>query len=114
MKKIVTLFLCCLGSTGLWAQQDWTLQQCLSYAKENSISVLQAIHNYETAQQNVIAAKAAFAPTISASTSQNFGYSGMLTDNGQASYGANYGINLGMTLFNGGKLSYNKKQTIFW
>ena len=91
--------------------EDWTLNQCLEYAKENSISVLQAIHNYETAQQNVIAAKGAFAPTISASTSQNFGYSGMLTDNGQASYGANYGINLGMTLFNGGKLSYNKKQS---
>lgn len=91
--------------------QDWTLEQCLEYAKENSISVLQAIHQLETAEQNVIAAKGAFAPNLSASTGQNFGYSGMLTDNGQGYYSANYGINMGMTLYNGGKLSYNKKQS---
>ena len=91
--------------------QDWTLEQCLEYAKENSISVLQAIHQLETAEQNVIAAKGAFAPNLSASTGQNIGYSGMLTDNGQGYYSANYGINMGMTLYNGGKLSYNKKQS---
>lgn len=91
--------------------QDWTLDQCLQYAKENSISVLQAIHQQETAEQNVIAAKGAFAPSISASTGQNFNYAGMTTGNGHASYSANYGINMGMTLYNGGKLSYNKKQS---
>ena len=105
---LLTLIACPLLVT---AQQDWTLNQCLDYAKENSISVIQAIHNYETAQQNVIAAKGAFAPSISASTGQNFNYTGMTTGNGQATYGANYGINMGMTLFNGGKLSYNKKQS---
>lgn len=109
-QKLFTALLAFCACTGSLMAENWTLNQCLEYAKENSINVLQAIHNYETAQQNVIAAKGAFAPTISASTSQNFGYSGMLTNNGQASYGANYGINLGMTLFNGGKLSYNKKQ----
>ena len=111
MKKIVFFILFCLSSTSLLAQQDWTLTQCLDYAKENSISVLQAIHQLETAEQNVIAAKGAFAPSISASTGQNFGYSGMLTGNGQGYYSANYGINMGMTLYNGGKLSYNKKQS---
>ncbi len=91
-------------------QSNWTLKQCLDYAKENSISVLQAIKSQQTAEQNLIASKAAFAPTISASTSQNFNYSNMLTNYANAAYGANYGINLGMTLFNGGKLSYTKKQ----
>ena len=94
----------------VYMQGEWTLKQCLDYAKENSISVLQAIKQQETAEQNLIASKAAFAPTLSASTSQNFNYSNMLTDYATASYGANYGINLGMTLFNGGKLSYTKKQ----
>lgn len=90
-------------------QNNWTLKQCLKYAKENSISVLQAIKAQETAEQNLIASKAAFAPTISASTNQSFNYSSMLTDKAKASYGANYGINLGMTLFNGGRLTYSKK-----
>lgn len=91
-------------------QSNWTLKQCLDYAKENSIGVLQAIKSQQTAEQNLIASKAAFAPTISASTSQNFNYSNMLTNYANAAYGANYGINLGMTLFNGGRLSYTKKQ----
>lgn len=113
MKHKIVFLISWLIACPLWvtAQQDWTLTQCLDYAKENSISVLQAIHNLETAEQNVVAANGAFAPSISASTGQNLGYSGMLTDNGQGYYSANYGINMGMTLFNGGKLSYNKKQS---
>lgn len=110
MRKILILMAVLAGSLQGFAQEDWTLKQCLDYAKENSISVLQAIKAQETAEQNLTASKAAFAPSISASTSQNFNYSNMLTDYANASYGANYGINLGMTLFSGGKLSYTKKQ----
>lgn len=110
MKKILISMAVLAGSIYGTAQEDWALKQCLDYAKENSISVLQAIKSQETAKQNLIASKAAFAPTLSASTSQNFNYSNMLTDYANTSYGANYGINLGMTLFNGGKLSYTKKQ----
>lgn len=109
-KLLITILALSTLTSGIIAQ-DWTLDQCLQYAKENSISVLQAIHQLETAEQNVIAAKGAFAPNLSASTGQNIGYSGMLTDNGQGYYSANYGINMGMTLYNGGKLSYNKKQS---
>lgn len=109
-KLLITILALSTLTSGIIAQ-DWTLDQCLQYAKENSISVLQAIHQQETAEQNVIAAKGAFAPNLSASTGQNIGYSGMLTDNGQGYYSANYGINMGMTLYNGGKLSYNKKQS---
>lgn len=109
-KLLITILALSTLTSGIIAQ-DWTLEQCLEYAKENSISVLQAIHQLETAEQNVIAAKGAFAPNLSASTGQNIGYSGMLTDNGQGYYSANYGINMGMTLYNGGKLSYNKKQS---
>lgn len=72
---------------------------------------MQAIRNKETAQQNATAAKGAFAPNISASSNQNFNYQGMTTGNGEGSYGANYGINLGMSIFEGGKLIYNKKQS---
>lgn len=109
-KLLFTILAFSTLTSGIIAQ-DWTLDQCLQYAKENSISVLQAIHQQETAEQNVIAAKGAFAPSISASTGQNFNYAGMTTGNGHASYSANYGINMGMTLYNGGKLSYNKKQS---
>ncbi len=109
-QRILSVALLTITCIHVTLAQDWTLQQCLDYAKENSISVLKAIHSYESAQQDVIAAKGAFAPTISASSNQNFNYSGMTTGNGKASYGAKYGINMGMTLYNGGKLSYNKQQ----
>ena len=109
MKYIVFIVLIA-SSVKIFAQGNWTLKECIDYAKENSISVHQAIKSKEIAEQNLIASKAAFAPTISASTSQNFNYSNVLTDYATVSYGANYGINLGMTLFNGGKLSYSKKQ----
>lgn len=110
-RKYIITWLFLLSLLPVMGQDSWTLQQCLDYAKENSISVLQAIRNKETAQQNATAAKGAFAPNISASSNQNFNYQGMTTGNGEGSYGANYGINLGMSIFEGGKLIYNKKQS---
>ena len=110
-KKYITTWLLLLSLLPAMGQELWTLQQCLDYAKANSISVLQAIRNKESAEQNATAAKGAFAPNISASSNQNFNYKGMTTGNGKGSYGASYGINLDMSVFDGGKLINNKKQS---
>lgn len=65
MKYIVFIVLIA-SSVKIFAQGNWTLKECIDYAKENSISVHQAIKSKEIAEQNLIASKAAFAPTISA------------------------------------------------
>lgn len=90
--------------------QDWTLEQCIDYALENNTNIMQSIIEKASAEENYKRSKEAFAPNISASTNQNYAYQNMVGPDNHSVYSANYGINLGMTLFSGGKLTYSKRQ----
>ena len=87
----------------------WTLERCMRHARENSLEVRQNQLSIESAGEDLRQAKAAFAPSVSASTSQNFSYSPVL-DNPSFGYSANYSIGLSMTLVDGGKMYFTKKQ----
>lgn len=97
------------------AQQAWTLQQCIDYAMEHSITLQQ---NRITSMQNdltVLQSKAALFPSLSFSTNQNASWrpysqstinltnGTMTTTQSTVNYNGSYGLNASMTVWNGGR-----------
>lgn len=96
------------------AQKKWTLTECIDYALQNSITLQQAKLQKQSATEERKQAKAALLPSLSASTSQSFGYRPWL-ENGVATvtngtvnskvnktyYNGSYGINAQWTVWNG-------------
>ena len=110
--------------------QQWSLKDCIEHSLEHNIQLQQSRIALEESEVDVKSAKAALFPNLSFSTSQNGRYqpyledgagSSIVTDDGSGgsrvstsqdhfSYSGSYGINAGMTLFNGGKNWRNIKQ----
>ena len=98
----------------LAAAQDslkvWTLGECLDYALENNIQLRQSRNDYLSGVEDTKEAKAALFPSLSASATQ--GYTNYPSSNAtdRNSYTGTYGLNAGMTLYEGGKLRTAVKQ----
>lgn len=128
-----TLFaLCLMAATTLQAQteQCWSLKECIDYSLEHNIQLKMEQLSLEESEVNVKNAKAALFPSLSFSTSQNGCYKPYFDDSGNNafvtsdgsggsrvsasqnhfSYSGSYGINAGVTIFNGGKNINNIKQ----
>ena len=96
------------------AQKKWTLTECIDYALQNNITLQQSKLQKQSATEERKQAKAALLPSLSASTSQSFGYRPWL-ENGVATvtngtvnskvnktyYNGSYGINAQWTVWNG-------------
>ena len=96
------------------AQKKWTLTECIDYALQNNITLQQAKLQKQSATEERKQAKAALLPSLSASTSQSFGYRPWL-ENGVATvtngtvnskvnktyYNGSYGINAQWTVWSG-------------
>ncbi len=124
--------LCLIAATSLHAQteQRWSLKECIDYSLEHNIQLKMEQLSLEESEVNVKNAKAALFPSLSFSTSQNGRYkpyfddsanNAFITSDGSGgsrvsasqnhfSYSGSYGINAGVTLFNGGKNINNIKQ----
>lgn len=78
----------------------WNLKTCIIYAKKNNISINNLRLSSKSAEQDLIAAKAAKLPNLTASVTQNAAHysTGIESSSG-------YGVNSGITLFNGGYLN---------
>ena len=98
-------------STAQQANKKWTLQDCLDYALENNIQLKQSHNDYLSGLEDTEEAKAARLPSLSASVTQGFtNYpSGNATE--RNSYTGNYGLNAGVTLYEGGCLRFGVKQS---
>lgn len=96
------------------AQKKWTLTECIDYALQNNITLQQAKLQKQSATEERKQAKAALLPSLSASTSQSFGYRPWLENgvttvtNGTVNskvnktyYNGSYGINAQWTVWNG-------------
>ena len=95
----VMALLCCLS---IDAQKKWTLDDCINYAMENSVSMKLAKIKKQSAQEDALQSKAALLPTLTANTSQGGGYSPF--DNTAANkvyYNGSYGVNAQWTVWNG-------------
>ena len=109
--------------------QRWSLKDCIEYSMEHNIQLKMEKISLEESEISVKSAKAALFPSLSLSTSQNGRYQPYFEDGGNSfvtsdgsggsrvsssrehfSYSGSYGINAGMTLYNGGKNIKNIKQ----
>jgi len=116
MKKLVFLTLgAIICTTNLQAQHAWTLQECIDYALENNIQLLQSKLTNVQNELDVAQSKAALFPSLSFSTSQNGSWrpfsestinltnGTMTTTKNTTSYNGNYGLNANVTIWNGGR-----------
>ena len=112
MKKYTLLIICIsLLFNGLYAQENngkttFTLEECLQYAESNNFTLQSGGIDITTSELNLRQSKENIAPTVSASASQGFNFGNYEKSVG---WNGNYGINAGMTLFNG-LSNYNKIQ----
>ena len=68
--KSLMLLLCFINLFSVSAQEQWTLEACVNYALENNISVQQSKNNLLSNDQDIIAAKGNFLPTLGVGASQ--------------------------------------------
>ena len=104
MKNICTvLFL--IATLSSFAQKKWTLKECVDHALKHNISVKQSMLDVDLAEQDVINARGNFMPSLSASASQNFNFGSFIGQDGSRiksdSRGNSFGLNTGVTIFNG-------------
>ena len=83
----------------------WSLQECIDYTLENNIRVKQTQLDLKTADQNLVTAKGNFLPNLTGSATQNYNF-GSFIDQDQRristdARGNSFGLNTGVTLFNG-------------
>ena len=109
----VILFL----SISSYAQTQMTLQECVKIALDNNLTVKRSVYNVESFKVNLLAAKAAFLPTLSANTS--LGYNTGRTINPvtntfitRETKTVNASINSSLLLFNGLRLQNTFRQNI--
>lgn len=113
MKKSI-LFLAMMMGLSASAQQQWTLEDCINYAIENNISLKKSKLSKLTATETRKQSQAALFPSLSASTTQSYGYrpwtdAGTMTvTNGEVDvkteksyYNGSYSISTQWTVWNG-------------
>ena len=107
MRRIIILALCFLFSAGHTAEaRQWTLRECIDYARTNNIQVQNAQLNQAAAEESLLQAQASRFPTLNASASQNMS----LLIGTDPYYSGNYAIQSGVTLYNGGRIANSIRQ----
>ena len=114
MKKLFLIISIITLSIAAQAQKVWTLDECVDYAMEHNVQILQTIVSKNNAEYQYKMAKNAWLPTVSADASQSFGfgqspsaYGVYVSDNSSST---SLGISLGIPLFNGLSL-YNQTKS---
>lgn len=86
-------------------QKKWTLQECVSHALENNITVKQSENTLLSNEQDIIAAKGQFLPSVSANASQGLSLGTSLVAQGifanRTSHSTNLGVSVSQNVFNG-------------
>ena len=105
MKKLFLIISIVTISFAGKAQKVWTFDECVEYAMEHNIQILQTIVSQNNTEFQNKMAKNSWLPTVSADASQSFGFGqspsayGVYVSDNSAS--TSFGISLGMPLFNG-------------
>lgn len=107
MKKNTILILLIIISLNLYSQKQWSLRDCIDYAKEHNLSVCLTKLNDDLANENIKTSKANLNPSVAFTSGQNFSYT---NDSKQGVYSGTYGINANMDLYDGGKNWNDVKQ----
>jgi len=96
--SVVFLFVSNIMAQNVGEKRSFTLEECLQYAETNNLSLKSANISVSSSELSLRQAKENIAPSISASMNQNVNFGNYEKSVG---WGGNYGINVGMTLFNG-------------
>ncbi len=113
MKKLLIIISIVALSFSVRAQKVWTLEECVDYAMEHNLTIVQSVISQNSAEYQYKASKNAWLPTISADASQSFGfgqspsYNGVYVSDNSASL--SFGISANMPLFNGLNLYHQTK-----
>ncbi len=116
LKQFTTLVICLFFVQLCYGQKTWSLTQCIQYAQQNSLSVKQGQNQIEQAQLSEQEARFSRYPSVN-STLQggiNFGRTidPVTNDFTNSSVITNsLGINAGVTLYNGGRIRNQIKQS---
>ncbi len=116
--QLLSLALCAIPMTSM--AREWSLQDCINYALQNNISLQKQKINKLSAHEDVLQSKAALLPSLSASTSQNIGYTPWITSGisgdgysklavDKTYYNGNYAISSNWILWNGNQNRNNIK-----
>jgi len=113
--KIVTILVLAFFISTNAQDKKWTLQECVDYAVENNISIKQQELSKELIEEDIITAKGNFYPSLNASASQNFNFGSYIDNYGgrvsRDSRSNSFGLNSGVTLYNGNRNKINLLQT---
>lgn len=100
MKRIILPFALAAATAVTGNAREWTLQQCVDYAVENNLTVLQRENETVQASNELTAAKDAVLPTLSAQGQQAWSFGRGLTasntyaDRNTSNFGFSVGLNL--------------------
>jgi outer membrane protein len=113
---LIALLASLLFTASANAQEVWSLERCILYAKDNNLSVKQAQANVRTALLSERQAKASRMPNVSASfnAGEQFGRTIDPTSNQFSTVATGYnsiGVSAAVSLFNGGQIHHSVKQT---
>jgi len=113
-KTIASLFLFSLSLTTMFAQDSlqtklWTLDDCMSYAVENSHRVHQQQYTYKNYQEDLHASVGAFFPSLSAGTGAQYSYGRSIdpetnTYKNTTTFSNAYQLTLSVPVFDGGQI----------
>jgi outer membrane protein len=113
---IITLSVLCSGS--LFSQTSpWSLQKCINHAFEYNLQIKQSALNNDRAEIGLFSAKGAFLPSLNASGSHGYNI-GMTIDPFTNEFATDaiqsnsFGLNSGITLYNGFKNHLNLKRAV--
>lgn len=122
MKKFIIFAVAVLTTLTTAAQKKWTLEDCISYAMQNNITLQKARLQQQSAMEDLKGSRAALLPSLSAGSNQSLGYSpwkdaGITTvTNGQVNakvnksyYNGSYSMNAQWTVWNGNRNHNNVK-----
>lgn len=105
--KIVMAVALLVGLSTMGQSKKWTLEQCVSQALENNIQLKKGALSLDLQGKDIETAKANFLPSVTGSANHNYNFGSYIGQDGKRisldSRGNNFGINTGVTLYNGGR-----------
>lgn len=105
MKKSILMIVLLAVAFTMRAQQPWTLQQCIDYALEHNVGILQSRLQQQNADYQLKMSQNAWLPSVNASASEGLGfgqspsYTGVYVSDNSSS--ASVGVSVSMPLFQG-------------
>lgn len=118
-KQLLILTLTALNAPAVVAQDAWTLSDCVNYAMEHNLQIVQGQHALESAEVDVKQAKAALFPSLTFGTQQTLGFQKIESQSygsfdskaTNPTYNGSYNLQGNVTLYDGGNNWLNIKKT---